>query len=249
MRCRLAAEPEVRAARVEREARVLEAVAGISPLPVPEPRFAAAEAGCLAYLKLPGLPLLDLPAEQRSAHATSIAAELGELLAALHAVPVERMAALVEPDDASLTEWRDEARESYETVAAAVPEASRPLVEAFLDGPPPEGEHAPAFTHNDLGIEHVLVDKATWTVSGIIDWGDAAIADPAYDLGLLCRDLGPAALDAAIRAHGEVELEERAVFYARCSVFEDLAYGIETGRDAYVDKCLAALAWLFPQLP
>jgi hypothetical protein len=41
-------------------------------------------------------------------------------------------------------------------------------------------------------------------------------------------------------------LAERAVFYARCSVFEDLAYGIRTGRDAYVDKSLAAMAWLFP---
>jgi hypothetical protein len=34
--------------------------------------------------------------------------------------------------------------------------------------------------------------------------------------------------------------------YARRSVFEDLAYGIETGRDKYVDKSLAALEWLFP---
>jgi hypothetical protein len=41
-------------------------------------------------------------------------------------------------------------------------------------------------------------------------------------------------------------LTERAFFYARCSVFEDLAYGIETGRDKCVDKCLAAMEWLFP---
>jgi hypothetical protein len=41
-------------------------------------------------------------------------------------------------------------------------------------------------------------------------------------------------------------LAERAVFYARCSVLEDLAYGIETGRGRYVDKSLAAMAWLFP---
>jgi hypothetical protein len=39
---------------------------------------------------------------------------------------------------------------------------------------------------------------------------------------------------------------ERAVLYARCKVFEDLAYGLETGADKYVDKGLAAMAWLFP---
>jgi len=30
-------------------------------------------------------------------------------------------------------------------------------------------------------------------VTGIIDWSDAAIVDPAHDFGLLHRDLGPAA--------------------------------------------------------
>ena len=43
-----------------------------------------------------------------------------------------------------------------------------------------------------------------------------------------------------------VTLEERAAFYPRCSLFEDLAYGLQTGRTQYVDKSLAALAWLFP---
>jgi hypothetical protein len=75
--------------------------------------------------------------------------------------------------------------------------------------------------------------------------------DPAVDFGLLHRDLGPAAAHAAMgryrtEADDRVVLAERAAFHARCSVFEDLAYGIRTGRDAYVDKSLAAMAWLFP---
>ena len=127
----------------------------------------------------------------------------------------------------------------------------RRLVEEFLAAPPPHDGYTPAFSHNDMGIEHVLIDPVAWTVTGIIDWSDAAIVDPAYDFGLLYRDLGPAAFRAAIRryrtdANDVAALSERAVFYARCSVFEDLAYGIETGREKYVDKCLAATEWLFP---
>jgi aminoglycoside phosphotransferase (APT) family kinase protein len=38
------------------------------------------------------------------------------------------------------------------------------------------------FCHNDLGIEHVLVDPTTLKITAIIDWTDAAVADPAYDL-------------------------------------------------------------------
>jgi hypothetical protein len=39
---------------------------------------------------------------------------------------------------------------------------------------------------------------------------------------------------------------ERAAFYARCAVLEDLAHGVATGQDAYASKSRAALGWLFP---
>jgi aminoglycoside phosphotransferase (APT) family kinase protein len=244
-------DPASRAAQVDDEARLLATVAGISPLPVPEPRFTVAEQGCLAYFKLPGLPLIDVPPPQRSAHGASIAAALGELLTALHAVPVGRVAGLVETDDQPKAWWLREAAETYATVAEWVPAVHRPAVEAFLDAPPPADGPALAFSHNDLGIEHVLVDSATCTVTGVIDWGDAAIVDPAYDFGLLYRDLGPTAAGLALRTyrtdvHQVEAIGARAAFYARCGVLEDMAYGIETGHDKYLHKSLAALTWLYP---
>ena len=36
--------------------------------------------------------------------------------------------------------------------------------------------------HGDFSSEHVLLDLAEKKVTGIIDFGDAAIGDPAYDL-------------------------------------------------------------------
>ncbi|MEU0040486.1 MULTISPECIES: phosphotransferase [unclassified Streptomyces] len=245
------ADPARRAALVSREVRLLAAVAAISPLPVPEPTFTVAEQGCLAYPKLPGTPLLDMSRQQLSAHGTSIAATLGELLTALHAVPIDRLADLVDADHPPLTEWRHDAAETYATVAGQVPAAHRGPVEAFLDAAPPHDGYTPTFSHNDLGIEHVLVDPVTWTVTGVIDWSDAAVVDPAHDFGLLHRDLGPAAAGAALSSYRTdvndlAALHERAVFYARCGVFEDLAHGIETGQGKYVDKSLAALDWLFP---
>ncbi|MEV4969825.1 phosphotransferase family protein [Streptomyces scopuliridis] len=245
-------DPASRAVRVNNEARLLAAVAGFSPLPVPEPSFTVAEQGCLAYFKLPGLPLIDLPVSQRSAHAGSIATTLGELLTALHRVPVGRMAELVDTDDQPKALWLRDAAETYAAIAETVPMAHRPAVEAFLDAPPPTGRYALAFSHNDLGIEHVLIDPAAWTVTGVIDWSDAAIVDPAYDFGLLYRDLGPAALSLALHSyrtdvHDLQAISARAVFYARCGVLEDMAYGIQTGHEKYLDKSLAALEWLYPE--
>ena len=119
-------------------------------------------------------------------------------------------------------------------VSLAEPEQAE-AIESFLDAAPPEDDYTPVFSHNDLGIEHVLVDPLLWTVTGIIDWSDAAIVDPAVDLGRLHRDLG-----------SHAPATDRVLFYARCGLLEDLAYGLDTDRPAYVEKSLAALAWLFP---
>ncbi len=244
-------DPARRAQRVDREARLLALVAEISPLPVPKPLFTAGERGFLAYFKLPGVPLLDIPQPQRLVHCKVIAAALGKLLTALHAVPVDRLTDLTGTDDDPAAQWLSEAAETYAMVAGEVPALHRPSVEAFLDTRPPADSYAPAFSHNDLGIEHVLIDPVSGTATGIIDWSDAAIIDPAYDFGLLYRDVGPTGLDAALRTYrSDVDevpaLAERAAFYARCTVLEDLAYGIDRGEDKHIENSLTALDWLFP---
>ena len=48
-----------------------------------------------------------------------------------------------------------------------------------------------------------------------------------------------------LKPRGTADLGERAAFYARCGLLEDLAYGSQTGLNAYTDKSLAALQWLF----
>jgi aminoglycoside phosphotransferase (APT) family kinase protein len=244
------ADPERRGELIRREHNLLNAVAEVSPLPVPEPASSNPELGCLAYFKIQGTPLLDAPPPQRLAHAESIATSLGDFLTAIHAVSAEQMTDLVVSDDQPLEERKLETVELYATVAERIQVANRGPIEAFLRAPPPQERFSLVFSHNDLGIEHVLIDAATWTIAGIIDWSDAAFADPAFDFGLLYRDLGPTALEAALRNYrNEVErigaLRERAIFYARCRVFEDLAYGVGRDLTSYTDKSLAAMDWLF----
>lgn len=230
---------------------MLATVAATSPLPVPVPRFTAADDGCLAYARLPGSPLLDLPAAQRSRRAAAVGAALGGLLSALSALPVELMAEVAGVDDTPPGEWLDECRDLLPQLTSAIPGRHLPTVRAFLDADPPHPADRLVFTHNDLGIEHVLADPDTGRVTGVLDWGDAAVADPAHDLGLVLRDLGQEALDAALTAY-EVgpdrarHLRRRIDFHARCALLEDLAYGLDTGRDAYVEKSLLGMAGLFP---
>ncbi|NLT05345.1 MAG: hypothetical protein GXY03_03445, partial [Solirubrobacterales bacterium] len=82
---------------------------------------------------------------------------------------------------------------------------------------------------------------------GVIDWADAAVTDPAKDLGLILRDLGEEALAvaharcvAALPA-ADPGLLARAVFYARCLALEDLAHGLAGGDERYSRNASAAL--------
>jgi hypothetical protein len=76
------------------------------------------------------------------------------------------------------------------------------------------------------------------------------VVDPAKDLGLILRDLGADALEAACRAavpalEGDDGATDRAALYARCLALEDLAYGLEAGEAVYAEAAHGALERLF----
>lgn len=234
-------------ATIAREAGLLAILSEFATLTIPAPVFAAGTA--MAYRMLPGTPVFDLPAPWRERHGPRVAAQLGEFLAALHRIPLELVGDWARVEDDPLPVWLEDAVASYSVAVDRVPARHLAAIEAFLASAPPEPDDRHVFSHNDLGIEHVLVDVKTAAVTGVIDWTDAAVGDPAYDPGLILRDLGPAALDAVLDYWPEDErpaLTERAVFYARCSALEDLEFGLTPGRDRYAAKAIASLDWLFP---
>jgi aminoglycoside phosphotransferase (APT) family kinase protein len=236
--------PARRSELTRREADLLAVVAELSTLPVPKPVFADDEAGVLAYFRLPGVPLMDRPV----AEPARLAPALGGFLGHLHRAPMEKIEPLVERDTYPLTAWREEAQRDYREVAGHLPAATCRPVEDYLDRTPPAEPRAAAFCHNDLGAEHLLVDVEANAVMGVIDWTDAAIADPVRDLALIYRDLGPEIFDLTL-VYYEGQFDgadrERAVFYARCKLLEDIAYGLRTGARRYAQAGPAHLARTF----
>ena len=239
------ADPSRRGEATRREAALLTAVAEVSTLPVPEPVFADVSAGVMAYSRLPGLPLIDYPVAE-PAH---LAPALGEFIGRLHRTPLEKMEKLVKRDSYPLTTWLEDAERDYGEIEEQVPAPSRRLIEEFLGRSPPVELQVVAFCHNDLGAEHVLVDAGTRAVTGIIDWTDAAVADSARDLALIYRDLGPEAFELALAHYGgpfDGAGRERALFYARCKLIEDIAHGLRTpGAGRYAEASLAHLSRTF----
>jgi aminoglycoside phosphotransferase (APT) family kinase protein len=230
------------AAAVERETALLDIIARVSPIPVPLVVAAEPEAGLVVFRRLPGYSLLDATPSDPLAFAEPLA----EFVGSIHAVPSAVVEHLVGHDDYPLDAYLGEALDHLNTAAAALTGDHRRRVERFLASPAPLEGAALTFCHNDLGAEHVLVSEDRSTLTGIIDWSDAAIADPARDIGLLLRDFGFGVADAVLRRTGGDESTlSRATFYARCALLEDLAYGIEGSRPQYVAHALGRFAETF----
>ncbi|MGH4031907.1 aminoglycoside phosphotransferase family protein [Actinomycetota bacterium Odt1-20B] len=132
-------------------------------------------------------------------------------------VPVERPRAL---DDV-----RKQATDAARQLADSG-EVERELL-GRLTGPAAEFEAvaAPALvlSHYDLKGEHLLVTSAG-RVAGVLDWTDAAVADPAEDVAGLALSVGaPAAVRVAALAGHSPATAARGVALARCDTLIRLA--------------------------
>ncbi len=179
----------------------------------------------ITYDYIEGVPVGDLG---RSAHAM-LAREVGTALTALHAVPVEEARALGVPEF-------DLGEELY-----------RPMVEACLPHLGPRGrawleqrfaafiegcgsrEAARVLVHGDLGCGHQLAG-ADGHLAGVIDWGDALIADPAYDLAALLANCPRGFAERVIDAYEgpasrDPDMRRRAAFYVDALPIWQVYYG------------------------
>lgn len=228
----------------DREARLLDLVRSVSPVPVPEVVAHDRASGALVLRRLPGTSLLDEPPPQPEA----LVDQLAGFLASLHGLPRSRVEAVAVPDPYPLPASLAEVAAALPGIAALLDVEQRRLVEAFLAAPPPPEPSATLLCHNDLGAEHLLAAPDRATLTGVIDWSDAALADPARDLGRLYRDLGPAAAAGILQRLAPPAAEalwRRAAFHARCALIEDLAYGLESGDPRYLEAARANLARTF----
>jgi aminoglycoside phosphotransferase (APT) family kinase protein len=229
--------------RIRREVALLALVGGRSPVPVPEVVACDPEAGLVLMTLLPGRALLDAERPDREA----LARQLGPFLEALHATPLDAAGQVVEIDETPHAEYLDGARADADALVGRVDEHLLAAVRRSLAGPPPPDPppRAVRLCHNDLGAEHLLVSGAS-VLRGVIDWSDAALTDRARDYGKLVRDLGlgPIGPLMARAAADDPGLVARAVFHARCSLVEDLRYGLDTGDHRYSTAATARLAAL-----
>ncbi len=231
------------------EARFSTWLAARLPLPLPRYRYLAPPSAAYTlpfggYEKLPGTPGLERDG------APKVGAPLGDLLRALHGLDTaEAQRHGLRPDeDPALAAWSAEALEELRLLRerGLVEEGAAAAWGAYLAAPP-AAEVAPQVIHGDFASEHVLLDESG-RPTGVIDWSDAALGDPARDLAGLLHWGGESLLAAALEHYGPVDdtAVARARFYAACRAVADIAFGAQEERPLYVAIGRRALAELAP---
>lgn len=235
---------------VEREIAILPSLAPRLPLPIPVPELIAGPSRDYPWpfwgaRLIAGRELAEtgLPDTER----LRAAACLGEFLRALHDPGLVAVVGDLPRDPMRRADPGVRAPMARERLARLGrhdvwdrdPAVERLLTEAERLGPPPG---AVSVSHGDLHSRHLLVDEEG-RATGVIDWGDLCLADPAVDLSLAYGGFAGHTRAALLSAYGSIDAERevraRVLAVFLCAALAE--YAASTHRTRLLDETLAGI--------
>ncbi|MBS1796283.1 MAG: phosphotransferase [Acidobacteria bacterium] len=232
-----------------REFCLLPRIASRLTLSIPVPELAALDAAppFTAYRLLRGRELSrELYLAMNDARRTDCAGRVARFLNELHALDPQTLADCGVPATDYRAQYGALADDAKEHLFDVLSRAERRFVETTIDEYLSAGQSeafAPCLLHGDLSPDHVLFDEETGAVTGIIDFGDAMIGDPAWDLVWIYEDYGTDFLARLLPALDEPDrrgLLER-VFAFACLQTIEWASDCRRAASDDLDEALAGL--------
>jgi aminoglycoside 2''-phosphotransferase len=232
---------------IRKEMQLLPELTTTLPLPGPDYRYTA-PCGALdhtyafgGYPLIPGEPLAKVDWDAPPTLSTAV----GDWISALHRFPVERAATLSVPGGTP-----DVWRHRYQTFYTEIRDLLSPYLDiadiaiidrrfdAFL-GETRFFRFDPVLLHGDLSADHLLVDSVTKGLTGVIDFEDAIIGDPAFDFTATIA-LGQAVLQA-YQGQRDDTFFERVDFYRWLIPVHRMRYGVQSNLPAQIAAGLSSL--------
>lgn len=206
----------------------------------------------VGYRKLHGVFLEDQEITQPQL--TRLAPALATFLGELHSFP-RAQAVQAGVQQHTPEQWRAQYQERYVDLQkrvfplldGALCTKSERLWQAFLDTPA-LFVFQPVFIHADLASEHILCDPERGVLTGVIDWGDMTIGDPALDfVGLHWRGGRDFAESVVAQYQGAIDAAfwQRMDFYLSYGPFAELLYGVYEQNEQFIAQGIAGLHALF----
>jgi len=213
------------------ELKVLLALRPYISLQIPNPFFTSQNV--IAYPLVGGATLsrdtlLELSAQVQQ----TVANQLGKFLWALHHVPVDASMPVTSAPvsyEAWVELWRSFEEKIYPMLMAHQVEWARRLFDLLMSDRR-NFDHQSCLIHGDLGPYHILFDRQTNQINGIIDFGVSGIGDPAIDFGNLLQVYGESFVSRILKTYPKASaLMKRARFYAQTVELQWALSGITSG--------------------
>ena len=196
---------------------------------IPLPERTSLDPPAMLYPKLEGAPADAAP--------DGIWPErLGRFLYDLHMVPPEFVGLRMVPSGSVRDRLRDVLGRLRDAIAPLLDPTEIVRVDALLRSFLDEDRSwsfACCLTHGDLGPEHVLVDTSGDLV-GVLDWEEAAVADPAVDFAWWLHAM-PEQGERALAAYGgapDAAFRERASALFAMMPWYEVEHGLASGDPA-----------------
>lgn len=242
---RLPVRPE-RERTTQKEINLLPELAEVLPVQIPNFEFIGEHNNkvFVGYRKIPGVPLASCDYGRGD-----LADQLAKIITEIHRFPAHRATRLKVPKP----DWRREYVEFYRRVRSkafplmneALQERAVSTWEEFLENDD-NFRFDPVFIHRDLsGDQHILCDPKRTKITGIIDWEDASIGDPAIDFTGIYWDCGEEFTKRVLARYGEKvdgTFWERALFYYKIGAFHEIEYGQLINDDTHIKNGLKHLS-------
>lgn len=224
--------PEV-GAQLRREVALLPRLADRLPLTVPRPVLLDEEPLRVRHVLVPGEPC---------APSTLTADDgrlVGRFLRALHGTPRSVWApAGLRSAQEQRTRLHTQLADLGARVLPLLPAERRGAGRALLAEL--AAPYDAVLVHGDLGPEHLLVTDGR--VSGVVDWGDLMLGDPALDLAWTLHGTPPVFADALATAYRvPPELRRRGLLWHRLGPWWEVQAGLDHLGEAAVASGLAGV--------
>lgn len=222
--------------KLKKETSVLEGIKGNIPLPVPYPIYQSLEPEKVGmvftgYKLVEGSPLWPGVFIENEEHHEQIASRLVGFLTALHSQSLESM----NMEKKSIGEIRSSIEDLYdrfkEKLFPHMNERAKVEVSHHFDSFLSKNElldFQPVLTHGDFGASNILWDPERHEVSGIIDFGEAEVGDPAYDFAGLLSSYGECFVRRCLEMYPNGDrIFDRMNFYRGTFALQEALHGNE----------------------
>ncbi|EJS12521.1 aminoglycoside phosphotransferase family protein [Bacillus mycoides] len=202
---------------------------------------------CSYYPLILGEPLTtEIVAKLEKKELEVIITQLATFLATLHSIPLKRVETLGFPIEKTLIYWKELQTKlnQYLTnnLTSLQKSALNRLFENFFTNIA-KSTFQNTIIHADFTHHHILFNTQNKTISGVIDFGDAQIGDPAFDFAGLYYDFGHEFTTSvyeqysALISHRDPLLIHRiTTFYQYSPLLHNLIYNIETNNEITLKK-------------